>query len=50
MYELKEGQVYRCPVCGVEIQILNDAEPIEPLMCCGVEMELIADVESRASA
>jgi hypothetical protein len=42
MYELKEGQIYQCPVCGVEIRILKDAEPVAPLSCCGVEMELIA--------
>jgi hypothetical protein len=42
MYELKEGQVYRCPVCGVEVRILLDAEPVAPLTCCAVEMELIA--------
>ncbi len=44
MNELKQGQIYRCSVCEVEIEILNDAEPVEPLMCCGVEMELLKDV------
>ena len=44
MQELKEGQVYRCPVCGVEVRILCDALPVDPLSCCAVEMELISDV------
>jgi hypothetical protein len=44
VYELKEGQIYRCEVCGVEVQILNDAMPVDPLTCCAVEMQLISDV------
>lgn len=45
MQELKEGQIYRCSVCGVEIEVLNDAEPVEPLTCCGVEMQLLKDAD-----
>jgi len=35
---IKKGQVFYCPVCGLEIEVRKSGENVAPLMCCNVEM------------
>ncbi len=44
--EMKEGEVYTCPVCGLELQVVKacSCQPGQsgacekPLQCCGQDM------------
>lgn len=36
----KPGEIYTCSICGLDVSILREARPIEPLDCCGEGMEL----------
>lgn len=38
--EYKVDDEYYCPVCGIECKILSSGEPSQPLMCCGVPLEI----------
>lgn len=39
LYE--ENEVHRCNNCGLTLRVTFAAVPIEPVTCCGVEMELL---------
>lgn len=39
LYE--ENEVHRCNTCGLMLRVTFAAVPIEPVTCCGVEMELL---------
>lgn len=33
------GEVYTCILCGIELTILRQAQPVHPLDCCGEGMD-----------
>ncbi len=35
---IKKGQIFYCPVCGVEVEVRTGGEEVAPLMCCDVDM------------
>jgi len=37
----KKGEKYTCAICGIEVMILLDAQPVYMLDCCGEGMELL---------
>lgn len=39
LYE--ENEVHRCTNCGLTLRVTFAAVPIEPITCCGKEMDLI---------
>lgn len=38
----KAGTKYYCEICGIELEILRTAQPIERLDCCGEGMDLMS--------
>lgn len=44
LYE--ENEVHRCNTCGLQVRVTFAAVPIEPVTCCGVEMELLGIFEN----
>lgn len=36
-----QGEKYTCGICGIEVMILRQAQPVEMLDCCGEGMELL---------
>jgi hypothetical protein len=45
--EMKKGQIYACPDCGVELQVIKECSDTDhcgleqcKLVCCDKEMEL----------
>lgn len=40
IYEV--GQKYGCTICGIEVEIIRQAQPVERLDCCGEGMDLIS--------
>ncbi len=38
----KAGEKYYCEICGIEVLILRQGQPIEQLDCCGEGMDLMA--------
>ncbi|MBI4122016.1 MAG: hypothetical protein HY461_01660 [Parcubacteria group bacterium] len=39
LYE--ENEIHRCNTCGLTCRVTFAAVPIEPLQCCGQDMELV---------
>jgi len=37
----KVGQKYGCTICGIEVEIIRQAQPVERLDCCGEGMDLL---------
>lgn len=44
LYE--ENEIHKCTTCGLIVRVTFAAVPIEPLRCCGNDMELIGVSES----
>ncbi len=42
--EVALGQVYRCPVCGVEVVVINARTDALDLRCCNRPMEAVRRV------
>lgn len=38
----KAGAKYSCEICGIELEIIRQAQPKERLDCCGEGMDLIS--------
>lgn len=39
LYE--ENEIHKCTTCGLIVRVTFAAVPIEPLRCCGQDMELV---------